>query len=103
MFGANLLETIVGGLAAMAISFLGGAVYSNAYGPNAWKLAEARAALAQTNNALKQLQAEDDAISAREKAEDAEADAAFSKVAPGLKKCVLDKAQVEALNKIGGQ
>jgi hypothetical protein len=101
MFG-NPIQAIIGGIAAISVSFLAGALYGNSYGNNAYKLASAQAQLNATNKALKTLQAEDAVIAAQEWEQAASADAEFSKVAPGLKKCPLDPDQVEALNKIGG-
>lgn len=100
MFGFNLIQTIIGGIAAVAVSFLAGAVVGNAYGPNSHKLASAQAQLNATNKALKTLQAEDAVIAAEEWERAAQRDEDFAKASPSLNKCVLDKDQVEALNKL---
>lgn len=100
MFGFNLLQSIIGGIAAVAVIFFAGAVYDHNYGPNAFKLASAQAQLNATNKALKALQAEDAVIAAEEWERAAQRDKDFSKTAPALKKCILDKDQVEALNKL---
>ena len=100
MFGFNLIQTIIGGIAAVSVSFLAGAIYGNHYGSSAYKLASAQAQLNTTNKALKTLQAEDAVIAAEEWERAAQRDKDFAEKAPALKKCVLDKDQVEALNKL---
>jgi hypothetical protein len=100
MFGFNLLQTIIGGIAAISVSFLAGALYGNSYGNNAYKLASAQAQLNATNKALKTLQAEDAVIAAEEWERASQRASDFAKTAPTLKKCILDKDQVDALNKL---
>lgn len=100
MFGFNLLQTVIGGIAAVAVSFLAGALYDHNYGPNAYKLASAQAQLNATNKTLKTLQAEDAVAAAEEWERAARRDADFAKTAPSLSKCILDKDQVDALNKL---
>jgi len=100
MFGFNLLQTVVGGIAAVSVSFISGYVYGNSYGSNAYKLASAQAQLNATNKALKTLQAEDAVAAAEEWERAVRRDADFAKTAPSLNKCILDKDQVEALNKL---
>ena len=100
MFGTNLLQSIVGGVAAVAVSFLSGMWYGNHYGFNALKLASAQSQLDATNKALKTLQAEDALNAAAELERQGQRDKDFAKAAATLNKCVLDKDQVDALNKL---
>jgi len=95
-----LFSKIVGIIAAISVSFLAGMLYGNSYGSNAQKLASAQAQLNATNKALKTLQEEDAVAAAEEWERAAQRDKDFAKTAPALNKCVLDKNQVDALNKL---
>lgn len=102
MFGTDIISKILGGFAIVSGSLLLGYWYGDSYGSSAWKLAAIKTELAQTNSELSRLQAEDAVTAAAEWDRASREDADFSKVAPSLKKCLLDSAQVAALNKITG-
>lgn len=99
MFG-NPIQTIVGGIAAISVSFLAGIWYGDSYGSSAHKLASAQSQLNAINTALA-IQVEEDALSwAVETGAERQRTKDFAKTSPTLKKCILDNDQVEALNKL---
>ena len=100
MFGFNPIQTLIGGVAAIAVSFLAGIWYGDNYGSSAKKLASAEAHLEATNKALKTLQAEDAVIAAEEWERASQRASDFAKASTTLNKCLLDSQQVEALNKL---
>jgi hypothetical protein len=98
MFGTNLLQTLVGGIAAVATSFLAGMWWGDHYGISAHKLASAQAQLDATNRVLSNLQTEDDAIHAREAAAEKARMEDFKKA--DVQKLPINKSTAEALNKL---
>lgn len=98
MFGSNLIQSIVGGIAAVSVSFLVGMWYGNDFGSSAWKLASAQKQLDSINAALTSLQAEDQAISTREQVEEKARAEEFSKAS--VQKLPVNKSTADALNKL---
>lgn len=76
--------------------------YGDKHGSNARAYAAVVAELAKKNKELEKLAREDERIAMEEARKDAAAREAFSAVLPKLKRCRLDAAQVEALNKMIG-
>lgn len=76
--------------------------YGDKHGANARAYAAVVAELKAKNAELEKLAREDARIAAAEATKDAAAREAFQAVLPKLKKCRLDAAQVDALNKMIG-
>lgn len=104
MIAAAILRSRLFWVAVAAFSIWAfGYHLGNKYGSNADAYRAVIAELRTKNAMLTAQLAEDAKIEREEMLRDAEADAAFSKAAPGLKKLTIDKKTADALNALAAE